>query len=202
MDETPSFRTAYAKYLQSQHWRKRRDYAIRQALWRCQRCGTKSNLQVNHLSYDRLGDELDSDLEVLCKDCHSKYHFDEGHELAQHLLVYIRLVSSMLQTEQFHSISDFTAAVKARCVRLKLSYEKHEVERAIQVLNARLDFAQGRVVQVQPERRYEAAPIGRREAEDICRKLGLIVPLKPIPSPESFVWHQGRPWTEADEDTE
>jgi len=32
------------------------------------------NLEVHHLTYDRLGDERMDDLEVLCPDCHRKAH--------------------------------------------------------------------------------------------------------------------------------
>ncbi len=48
-------------------------YSLRLAGFQCQhiypdgsRCPTKTGLQVHHLSYAREGDELESDLQVLC----------------------------------------------------------------------------------------------------------------------------------------
>lgn len=46
----------------------------------CERCGWKWGqdvdrvLDVHHLSYERLGDELDADLLVLCSVCHAAEH--------------------------------------------------------------------------------------------------------------------------------
>jgi hypothetical protein len=39
---------------------------------RCERCGYAHELQLHHKTYERLGRELISDLEVLCHQCHEK----------------------------------------------------------------------------------------------------------------------------------
>ena len=37
---------------------------------RCERCGHPHSLELHHKTYERLGRELTSDLEVLCRRCH------------------------------------------------------------------------------------------------------------------------------------
>lgn len=37
-------------------------------------CGSKKDIHVHHLTYERMGHELDSDLMVLCEVCHDKVH--------------------------------------------------------------------------------------------------------------------------------
>lgn len=64
----------YKAYLESDAWKARRQRALYLAGYSCNRCGVPKMpgviLQVHHRSYANLGDELDSDLEVVCKSCH------------------------------------------------------------------------------------------------------------------------------------
>lgn len=77
----------YAEYLRSHEWKKLRARILRQRGKRCELCGTgqyatvgcvrtsmPSVLQVHHLTYERVGEELDDDLVVLCRDCHKQLH--------------------------------------------------------------------------------------------------------------------------------
>lgn len=65
----------YSKeYLHSKHWRKTRNRALAKANFMCKQCGATQRLQVHHLTYAHLGQELDSDLIVLCKNCHRNLH--------------------------------------------------------------------------------------------------------------------------------
>jgi hypothetical protein len=65
----------YADYLRTDHWRKTRERALLRAGHQCKRCETTNRrLDVHHLSYDRLGQELESDLTVLCSVCHAIEH--------------------------------------------------------------------------------------------------------------------------------
>lgn len=67
------FSDDYLKYLRSPEWEKNRKKRIQYDMGRCQNCGSQINLQVHHLTYDRLGDEcVKSDLKTLCVDCHRK----------------------------------------------------------------------------------------------------------------------------------
>lgn len=64
----------YRQYLRSTHWRIIRTEAVKLAENRCSVCGSDSNLNVHHLTYERLGQELQSDLQVLCYGCHQRVH--------------------------------------------------------------------------------------------------------------------------------
>lgn len=66
---------SYQKYLQSNHWRRVRHRALREAGYQCECCGTSETiLQAHHNSYDNLGCELSGDLNIYCSDCHIAEH--------------------------------------------------------------------------------------------------------------------------------
>ena len=67
-------RLPYKEYLNSDWWYYRRWKAIKRARFRCERCKKETWLQVHHKSYERLGCELDKDLEALCRKCHEYEH--------------------------------------------------------------------------------------------------------------------------------
>jgi 5-methylcytosine-specific restriction endonuclease McrA len=73
----------YADYLQTEHWRRLRDRELAARGYRCERCGEHGRrgldgnpvgIQLHHLTYDRLGAELATDLEALCVTCHQAEH--------------------------------------------------------------------------------------------------------------------------------
>lgn len=64
------FSPQYLSYIRSDAWKARRKRALFLAGYRCQICGSKSRLQVHHVTYANLGHELDQDLTVLCRVCH------------------------------------------------------------------------------------------------------------------------------------
>lgn len=65
----------YRKYLKSEHWKQFRLHEIELAHHKCQKCGIHSkHLDVHHLTYKRLGHERDSDVIVVCHNCHQKIH--------------------------------------------------------------------------------------------------------------------------------
>ena len=63
------WRIRYEKYIRSTQWKNMRKDILR-LRDRCEGCGTKHSLELHHKTYERLGRELISDLEVLCKSCH------------------------------------------------------------------------------------------------------------------------------------
>lgn len=67
-------RLPYEEYLKTTHWQSRREQAILYAGAKCQVCSGCHNLEVHHNDYSRLGQEWDSDLVVLCGDCHGLFH--------------------------------------------------------------------------------------------------------------------------------
>ena len=64
----------YYIYIQSDEWKEKRLQALDRAGYRCQVCGDGMNLQVHHVTYDRLGNEHEDDLIAVCKRCHEKIH--------------------------------------------------------------------------------------------------------------------------------
>jgi len=67
-------RRDYGDYLDSRDWRLQRAYRIELAGGRCEECGATRLLQAHHNTYDRVGEELLEDLDVLCRPCHEREH--------------------------------------------------------------------------------------------------------------------------------
>ena len=61
-------------YLNTREWNVKRNRALIQAGNRCQLCESTHRLEAHHRTYERLGNELLSDLVVLCRKCHQHYH--------------------------------------------------------------------------------------------------------------------------------
>ena len=65
------------EYLQSAHWHDVRANKLAEVGYYCEQCGQRDSiLDVHHLDYERLGFELSSDLEVLCRECHQLQHLE------------------------------------------------------------------------------------------------------------------------------
>ena len=65
----------YSDYLKTEWWRVRRLKLAKDRNFICERCGKKlDNFQVHHKNYKHLWEEKDSDLLLLCADCHQKIH--------------------------------------------------------------------------------------------------------------------------------
>lgn len=66
-------RQEYQQYINSPAWKRFREYAIKQAGYKCARCGVSKwsgPLEVHHLTYERFKRERLTDVIVLCKACH------------------------------------------------------------------------------------------------------------------------------------
>lgn len=64
----------YSEYLRTDHWQEIRRAKLRRAKYACQLCNSGGVLDVHHRTYERRGCEIDSDLIVLCRSCHGKFH--------------------------------------------------------------------------------------------------------------------------------
>jgi 5-methylcytosine-specific restriction endonuclease McrA len=65
----------YRLYLRTPEWRRTRSAALVRAGSRCSLDAKHvKGLEVHHSSYERLGKELESDLTVLCRSCHERFH--------------------------------------------------------------------------------------------------------------------------------
>lgn len=62
----------YMKYIkESKEWQDKRSERLKIDNYTCQRCGSKRNLQVHHLTYANFGHEdVHNDLITMCKNCH------------------------------------------------------------------------------------------------------------------------------------
>ena len=67
-------KTRYEEYLLSPEWNIIKSKVIKRAKYKCEGCGEDHRLEVHHLTYDRIGDELMIDLAALCNYCHGKVH--------------------------------------------------------------------------------------------------------------------------------
>ena len=67
----------YDKYLLSDEWQARRRRILDRDNHRCQQsgCGQQAD-HVHHLTYERVGEEWDSDLTSICLPCHRRLHPD------------------------------------------------------------------------------------------------------------------------------
>lgn len=65
------WQTRYEIRINSPEWKILKFNLINQRGSKCERCETRTiYLEMHHKTYDRLGRELSSDLELLCHDCH------------------------------------------------------------------------------------------------------------------------------------
>jgi 5-methylcytosine-specific restriction endonuclease McrA len=69
----------YREYLRTPEWRKTRAAALLRSGHSCAVDVTHTkDLEVHHRTYERLGEELETDLLVLCRDCHRSHHQRNG----------------------------------------------------------------------------------------------------------------------------
>lgn len=64
----------YTQYLQTEHWQKVRKSALGRARYKCQLCKMGGELNVHHNTYENRGQEENSDVIVLCRNCHAHFH--------------------------------------------------------------------------------------------------------------------------------
>jgi hypothetical protein len=65
----------YETYLKSSRWALVKRWMLDYSGGKCERCGSRKNLQIHHRTYERLGHELlPDDLQVLCGTCHKALH--------------------------------------------------------------------------------------------------------------------------------
>lgn len=175
MDITPAIRTApsasprvdYGRYLQTAEWRQRRDAKLRSVRWQCERCPARRNLQVHHKTYERLGREWLTDLEVLCRDCHEGEHVRQMHDDPTGR-VYLRLAREVLKDRAWECFADLVEEMKLHCAMLKLPYDAHQVDKALGLLTGETTFS--KVPRTNAER-VQAFHDGRPFTDSECRAL-------------------------------
>jgi hypothetical protein len=68
------WRSVYEQHLASEKWRVLRRKVMARCKGMCEGCGEKPAVQVHHLTYERLGDEMLFDLVGICIPCHERIH--------------------------------------------------------------------------------------------------------------------------------
>ena len=63
-----------SEYYLTPEWHSIAEECKRLANYECSKCNSTEELHAHHLTYDRLGRELQSDLQCLCKKCHERVH--------------------------------------------------------------------------------------------------------------------------------
>jgi len=62
-------------------YQKLREEILKRDAWRCQYCGSMSELQVHHIRRrSRLGDDAEENLITLCAPCHKRLHLRLGSD--------------------------------------------------------------------------------------------------------------------------
>jgi hypothetical protein len=82
----PTYKSMFMSPEAKQHYLKTDDWALRRAArlamddYTCQHCYATTNLNVHHITYERLGcEDIDTDLVTLCKACHNRLHNKLGY---------------------------------------------------------------------------------------------------------------------------
>ena len=71
------------EYMQSEKWRTLKFYRLMIAQYKCESCGSFNNLNLHHITYERLTQELIEDVAILCggiNGCHTKLHNILGYD--------------------------------------------------------------------------------------------------------------------------
>lgn len=176
----------YEQYLRTARWHSTRNRALARARYQCERCQVNRQLQVHHLSYERLGDEANEDLQVLCRGCHPGHHVNE---VTVNRSVYLAIVSAALKAERFTHMADLIEEVKVRCASLKIDYSAGQVHAAIARLDdGRLGIQTPKKIAELLDEGHGSEPLTRAEAAGWMAKLGAIA--KSIPNGPRFTRRQ------------
>ena len=159
----------YHAYLQTAEWRRRRNRALQAAWWQCQwpACRERQDLEVHHRSYERLGEERDEDLQVLCP----------GHHLGRHAQLetlrrlHWRVIRDVVNSGPFVDFADFVDEAKFRFRRLHIHIDPHDLN---ELLSVALRDVPIEIPSRHPQPRADAAPrISEREAIALLEELNL-----------------------------
>jgi 5-methylcytosine-specific restriction endonuclease McrA len=71
------WRQRYARYLESEAWKQRRQLVMLRAQGICEGCRMAQAVDVHHLTYGDAGDEFLFQLVALCRKCHARWHQPE-----------------------------------------------------------------------------------------------------------------------------
>lgn len=92
----------YQKYLNSPEWKEKRKEIFEKRKGICELCGEKleNKYHVHHDNYNNLGNEKESDLILLCENCHNDIHKREKRNKG-----YVILDNKVLTSEKWLNMS-------------------------------------------------------------------------------------------------
>lgn len=64
----------YKDYLNTKHWLNKKESFKKTVINECMLCKSKDHLHVHHLTYKNIGNESNSELSLLCRECHYQSH--------------------------------------------------------------------------------------------------------------------------------
>ncbi len=81
---TLMYMPAYLKadYLQSNKWKELKLSALSIADDKCECCGNSKQLELHHITYERLTQERAIDMAIVCRNCHQQIHSKLGYDRA------------------------------------------------------------------------------------------------------------------------
>lgn len=179
-------RLPYERYLQTRWWFARRNQKLRDVRYRCAVCDARRDLQVHHLSYERLGAELDEDLEVLCRGCHLGHHFNQTQE---GIGVYRKVLSAVLAEGRFTDPADVIEEAKCRLFKLKIRHHPERFHAAINALYQRFPFQPRQTHAELYDVGTEGKPFTRAEAAGMLSKMGLAGVVRHMPEVKPLTLH-------------
>lgn len=170
-------------YLRTTEWRTTRNAALRRAGWKCTLCSARTQLQVHHNDYSRLGEELDTDLTVICASCHALFH--KGGRPRELVCVenpdpdrlIWRIFREVLPQQPEWTGADIQEAVKQRCAKLAIpNYGPRVASIWDAVLTEIVRPVMERAIQ-QRRAAAETPPqtLSREAASRLCEQLGVTV---------------------------
>ncbi len=71
-----------ADYLQSNKWKELKLSALSIADDKCECCGNSKQLELHHITYERLTQERAIDMAIVCRNCHQQIHSKLGYDRA------------------------------------------------------------------------------------------------------------------------
>lgn len=173
----------YREYLNSPEWHQRRNQALRDAGYRCQKCGVKRNLQVHHESYERLGAERPEDLIVVCRGCHLGHHYNETQE---GIGIYVRILSQVIQDYPDAEFSDVIEAAKIQCAMAKIALNTDRFNAAVARLNSRIRFTPPAHKRELFHESRDDQPLTHAESCGALAKLGMSQLIKHMPEEKTL----------------
>jgi hypothetical protein len=147
-------------------------------------------LEVHHRTYERLGDERDEDLEVLCTRCHEQHHIAALEEAG--LGIYLKLARLALRRHPLGSIADLSERIKLACARAHIPYDGPTIHRALHLITGHRLVHPPKAGNLGMADTYMEKPLLASESHEILARLGVLDAVRMMPIVESPEEHEAK----------